>query len=177
MLSWACLQGIADTEACTAYHSLRNSLAHCPWWHMEALTTLTLPSKLIYRWGYSITVSWIEIILSLLQDVSAFERCQCTPCCTFFPLIILLGKWKPLFWELQVHSSLGRVNLCLFFFFWPHMGFQFPNQESNLGPLHWKFGVLTMDRQGSPCAVFLNGPFERSPPHCVLLSHKTTWYF
>ena len=61
----------------------------------------------------------IEIILSPLQDVSAFERCQCTPCCTFFPLIILLGKWKPLFWELQVHSWLGRVNLCLFFFLAP----------------------------------------------------------
>ena len=33
-----------------------------------------------------------EIILSLRQDVSAFERCQCAACCTFFPLIILLGK-------------------------------------------------------------------------------------
>ena len=65
-------------------------------------------------------------------------------------------------------------SLSFFFFFQPHVGFQFPNQESNLGPLHWKFGVLTMDRQGSPCAVFPNGPFERSPPYCVLLAHKTT---
>ena len=36
-----------------------------------------------------------------------------------------------------------------------HVGSQFPDQGSNLGPLHWKADFLPLDHQGSPFADFL----------------------
>ena len=139
-------------------------------------TTLTLPFKLIYRWGYSIAVLWDWDNFVTTAGCVYFWEMPMHSVLHFFPLIILLEKWKPSFWDLQVHSWLGRVNLCLFFFFFVAAhGISVP--QPGIEPGSPALEVWTMDHQESPYSVFLNGPFERSPLHCVLLSHKTTWYF
>ena len=54
----------------------------------------------------------------------------------FFKNIYSLFIW--LHWVLDLSSLL-----------W-HAGSSSPDQESNLGPLHWKLEILATDHQGSP---------------------------
>ena len=52
-----------------------------------------------------------------------------------------------------------KLNISdrIFFFFWPqHVGSQFPNQELNPSPLHWKHGVLSTGPPGKPSDRILN---------------------
>ena len=59
-------------------------------------------------------------------------------------------KWaeKPLWYPCLRTGSL--------FFFWPgHVGFQFPNQGSNLWPLHGSMKSKPLDCQGSPQCLSL----------------------
>ena len=41
-----------------------------------------------------------------------------------------------------------------------HVGSQFPDQGSNLCPLHWKGGVLTTGGQGNPCVLHFRSLFS-----------------
>ena len=62
--------------------------------------------------------------------------------------ITILGSWM----FRIVISSWWIDPFILFFFFYhitaQHVGSEFPDQESNLCPLHWKHGVLTTGPSG-----------------------------
>ena len=56
---------------------------------------------------------------------------------------------------LVLTAALAETQISLLF--WPHhvaWGIQFPDQRSNLSPLHWKHGVLTTGPPGNPPGVF-----------------------
>ena len=60
---------------------------------------------------------------------------------------ILIGLKKIKLWQ-SIYNTKG-VIFTIFFFFWPrHAGSEFPDQGSNLHPLHGEHGVLTTGPPG-----------------------------
>ena len=115
-----------------------------------------------YQWVYSGLLKSFSIFVKIrLQKIrlenrlqSHFEDCsRLQGLCQIFGLQIV----SPNLWLIVSFAFFPFFSFLFYFLGHPawHVGSQFPDQRSNLSPLHWKLGVLTTGPLRKSCFGYI----------------------